>query len=105
MKMKMKRIFAVLLVAVLCFAAIPFSAFAASTQFAYTDEDIEDLYYDYEYLAGMLEGIFYSDKGIAYWKYANEMEDKKVASWLIDKANTILGESPMRSITPKFSPI
>ncbi|MBQ7324638.1 MAG: hypothetical protein IJW98_02745 [Clostridia bacterium] len=94
MKLKLKRIIAVLLVAVLCFAAIPFSAFAASTQFAYTDEDIEDLYYDYEYLAGMLEGIFYSDKGIAYWKYANEMEDKKVASWLIDKANTILGESP-----------
>lgn len=90
----MKRIIAFLLVAALCIAALPIATFASENQFAYTDDDIEELYYDYEYLSGMIESIFYSDERLAYWKYANDMEDNEKATWLIEKANTILGEEP-----------
>ncbi len=88
----MKRFIAFLLAALLCIAALPTAVFASEKQFVYTEDDIEELYYDFEYLSGMVESIFHSDEGLAYWKYTNDMEGQKVAGWLIDKANTILGE-------------
>lgn len=80
----MKRFIAFLLAALLCIAALPTAVFASEKQFVYTEDDIEELYYDFEYLSGMVESIFHSDEGLAYWKYTNDMEGQKVAGWLID---------------------
>lgn len=88
----MKRIISFLLAAVLCVSVLTPAVFAENAQFMYSEEDIEELYYDFEYVSAMVEDLFGSEDNLAYWQYANEKEDEEVLCWLIDKANAILGE-------------
>lgn len=90
----MKKFIAILLTAALCISLLPTAAFAESAQFLYDDEQIQELYYDFEYVSTMVETLYTNEDNLAYWNYAKEKEDEKVASWLISMSNKILGEEP-----------
>ena len=90
----MKKIIAFLLVVVLCVGLLPTAVFADGAQFLYDEEEIQELYYDFEYVSGLVETLFTNEKNLAYWNYAKQKEDQKVASWLIGMSNKILGEEP-----------
>lgn len=90
----MKKLIAFLLMAALCIGLLPATAFAESAQFLYNDEEIQELYYDFEYVSSLVETIFTNEDNLAYWNYAKEKEDQKVASWLIGMSNKIIGEEP-----------
>lgn len=84
----MKRFLSLFLCLLFVFSAFPVSAEG------FASDDIEELYYDFEYLSGYFETMFKNDEAIAYWKYANNMEEKSLASWLIGVSNKIIGEEP-----------
>ncbi|MGM9636451.1 MAG: hypothetical protein ACI3YK_00530 [Eubacteriales bacterium] len=90
----MKRILAVFTALLLCLLPLANAVSADEAQFPYSDDDIEDLYYDFDSVSGMVEALFGSDQSLAYWKYAHDMEDKTVTSWLIGMSNKIIGEVP-----------
>jgi len=88
-----KRLFSVVLALLMCVTVLPMSVFADSGEILYSDEDIEELFYEFEYLSDMIEPMFGNKEGIAYWKYARDMEAKKAMSALIDASCAILGET------------
>lgn len=90
----MKRILAVFTALLLCLLPLVNTVSADEAQFPYSDNDIEDLYYDFDSVSGMVEALFGSDQSLAYWKYAHDMENKTVTSWLIGMSNKIIGEVP-----------
>ncbi len=98
----MKRWIAILLTAVLCVASLPLSVFAADSGYLYSDDETEELYYQFEYVSHMVESMFGTDAGLAYWKYVNDMAGKKTESWLIGIANKIIGEEPDKQYYTKI---
>lgn len=90
----MKRIISLLLCVLILSSVFVTPVNAESAKFIYSGEDIEELYYDFEYVSGMVEDMFGKSDGLAYWKYAEDMENKKLGSWLIDMSNKIIGEEP-----------
>lgn len=89
----MKKL-ALLLAIILSIACAEGAAFAQPAEFFYSADEIEELYYDFEFLSGMIDYMFCSDEAIGYWKYANGVEAKKVEQWLIDTSARIIGEEP-----------
>lgn len=90
----MKRFSAFFLALLLTLSTLVPTVSAESASFIYSGEDIEELYYDFEHVSGMVEGMFGKSDGLAYWSYAEDMKDKKVGSWLIDVSSKIIGEEP-----------
>ncbi len=88
----MKRLIALFLSLILLSASL--GTLSLAEEFTYTDDDIEELYYDFEYVSGFVETMFGSDEGIAYWKYVSDMDEKSLASRLIGFSNKIIGEEP-----------
>lgn len=90
----MKKLIAILLTAALCLSLLPAAAFADNAAFIYNDAEIQDLYYDFEYVSDMVLTHFTNEKNLAYWSYAKQKEEEKVGSWLINMSNKIIGEEP-----------
>lgn len=90
----MKRIISLILILSLLIPAAAIMTKADDTGFNYTYEDIEALYYDFEYVSSQVETFIFDDQVIAYLNYAKSMENKKTGSTLIKFANKILGEEP-----------
>ncbi len=91
----MKKILSsLMIVAILLTLTAPAVYAAENAQFLYDDEDIKELYYEFEYLAADVEAAFGADAGLAYRNYCADMESNDKANWLIDTALNILGETP-----------
>ena len=90
----MKKLIAILLTAALCLSLLPAAAFADNAAFIYNDAEIQDLYYDFEYVSDMVLTHFTNEKNLAYWSYAKQKEEENVGSWLINMSNKIIGEEP-----------
>ena len=90
----MKRFISLLLALLLLSSLLIVPVTAQNAKFIYSSDDIEELYYDFEYVSGMVEDLFGKSDALAYWKYAEDMENKKLGSWLIDMSNKIIGEEP-----------
>ena len=87
-----KRLISAILAILLLFSALPLTV-SASGSILYSSEDIEELYYEFEFLSGMFEPMFGTPEGIAYWQYAVENEES-IMGGLIDASVAILGETP-----------
>ena len=53
----MKKLIAILLTAALCLSLLPAAAFADNAAFIYNDAEIQDLYYDFEYVSDMVNWV------------------------------------------------
>ena len=58
----MKKLIAILLTAALCLSLLPAAAFADNAAFIYNDAEIQDLYYDFEYVSDMVLTHFTNEK-------------------------------------------
>lgn len=90
----MKRITALLIAVVLLVSTAAVSVSAASSNLLYHDAAVEDLYYDYQYIADQVETVIMQNQGIAYWRYATEQRDKDFSNKLIDWCSGVMGEKP-----------
>ena len=87
-----KRLISAILAILLLFSALSLTV-SASGSILYSSEDIEELYYEFEFLSGMFEPMFGTPEGIAYWQYAVENEES-IMGGLIDASVALLGETP-----------
>jgi len=90
----MKRFVSFLVIISMLASSAVFVSYADDSELIYTDTQIEDLYYDFEYISGQVESYIFDDNIIAYRRYAKDREGKDISNKLIEIANRIIGEYP-----------
>lgn len=90
----MKKLLCWALTAALLLALLPSGVSAENAQFLYTGEDITELYYDYEYVADLVETHFGPTASFAYRTYTKDHRADQTAETLINWALDVIDETP-----------
>lgn len=90
----LKKVISSFLVVLVCITSVQVFAEKESV-LSYTDQQEKKIYEKYVYNEDFFNNIFCVDRGIAYWKMVNNMEQYyKFEDFLIDKSSELIGEKP-----------